>query len=124
MNHISINIWDDYIDDGSGFQETDIMVECDHISKDTEHRVLRFLMHYITNNIPLENTTFKVYWRDPKVIYPNWADTGLPESFWAANWRLRAANLSHVQREYLLKKLNSDKTLLFNGSTFEFYSES
>jgi len=124
MKEIPINIWDDYADDGHGFQETDIRVEWDHMSDNTERQVLTFLMRHITENIPLEGVTFELYWRDPKVIHPNWADTGSPEFFWSPSWRLKVTNLTHIQREYLLEKLQSNKLLHFEGNKFNFYSES
>lgn len=116
---IAINIWDDYADN----DDTWMQVESNNISDDKCKQILTFVMAYIALKIPLATVKFEVVQYDPKVIHPNWKETGLPESFWPAYWRLRIINLSHIQREWLVNKLNSEPMQL-EGESFDFYSES
>jgi len=122
---ISINIWDDYYDDGyvpeGEILETYIYVEeYDDITDEEKKEFLLFLKEEIDKlKLPIQ-TRMDVY--DTKLKYPNlnFEENGL------THWRrdeIRVVDLTHELR-YELLKLLKESQLQYNKHKLDIYSES
>lgn len=115
IKRIPINIWDDYYDDGfipkGEKQETHAYVESNLFSHDLMDDVLHLLMDEIAKiGIPKLKVS-----REAVRMGPFSISTGEP--------RLFITNLTHKDRDELVKKLKKMK-LTYEGAKLDIYSES
>ena len=120
MMKIPINIWDDYHDDGVGKkQETFMCVESEIVQ---EKECLEVVLDWINKNVILDGVRFWLFFNDTKLKYPMLVGTEY-ESTLYQRWEIRIENLTHVQREQLVKTLNQ-ANLTREGNPIYFFSES
>ena len=75
LDSISVNIWDDYYDDGyvpnGEIQSTYIYVEDEDMPLEERKECLEFLLNYINDNIKLRGVKMWIELYDSKKEYPN-----------------------------------------------------
>lgn len=125
IEYIPVNIWDDFYDDGyvpeGEKQETYAYVEDLTISKELQHQALCKLMYAIARLSGNSPVTYKMFYYDSKVKYPDMVDVpGFPLF---ERWELRLENLTHAALSELLKDLDRAK-LTVDEIPLKIYSES
>jgi hypothetical protein len=125
-NTISINIWDDYYDDGfipeGKIQETYAYIESK--TNDSEAQgVLSLLKEKIEQlmNSMLE-FEMNMYYYESSKEFPSLVGSEY-EHLLYQRWQLGFKHLTHRRCEWLVDELN-DLQLKYNGKTIEVYSES
>ena len=122
--NISINIWDDYYEDGylpdGETLETFIYVEDTDFSHEERENFLLFLKEKIDSyNFPIK-TKMSIY--DTKIKYPNLDFEELNMQHWKRH-EIRVYDMTHKIRYELIENLNKEN-LMIDNKNFYFYSES
>ena len=102
MATITVNLWDDYVDDGEGVQETYAYVEED-ASLEKQKRVLEGLQSTLTKWALARGLSvrFEIAFSDGFEKYPSLVGTE-NEAFLFRRWELHLTGLAHVDREALV----------------------
>lgn len=123
---ISINIWDDYYDDGyipeGEIQETYAYAECkisDQKAKEALELVQSSINQIYDNQPPFE---MDLYYYESAKKYPNLVGTE-HEHFLYNRWQLGFKHMNHEVREALVKSLEK-QNLSLDEIPFSIYSES
>ena len=120
-NKISVNVWDDYYDDGyvpkGKIQETYAYVEC-KISDEDCKNVLELLKEQFSI---LSKCGLELNYYDSAKVYPNLVGTEYEYSLYK-RWQLEIKNLTHEERENIVKNLRNK--LQYQGTPILVYSES
>jgi len=123
---ISINIWDDYYDDGyvpeGEIQETYAYAECDISDEQARHalNLLESTIKTVYNDKP--PFEMELYYYESAKKYPHLVGTE-HEHFLYNRWQLGFKNMTHTVREELVTIL-SQKNLSLEQTPFSIYSES
>ena len=127
LDSISVNIWDDYYDDGyvpnGEIQSTYIYVEDEDMPLEERKECLEFLLNYINDNIKLRGVKMWIELYDSKKEYPNLIGNAEAEKIFFKRWEIKIEHLTHKQREVLVKLLN-EANISMDGIPFNIYSES
>lgn len=123
MNIISVNIWDDYHGDNfsneSGIDDTYMYIET-VIDYQYQREILNSIVSLAKSIIP--QAKFELHFNDTTLKYPHFLGTE-NERLLFKRWQINIKNLSHTNREILVKKLNS-LDLYYYEENIKFYSES
>ena len=125
-NSISVNIWDDYHDDGyvpeGKIQETYADIESDLAEQDCKN-VLELIMQNI-EQLAKPEWSLKLYmnYYDSAKVYPNLVGTEHEDCLYK-RWQLEMKNISHEAREYLVEALQ-EQNLKYQETPLNIYSES
>lgn len=127
-NSISINIWDDYWDDGyipeGEIQKTYAYVEGNAVNDEFCHTCLFKLMTYLSGLKELveDDVSMELVFHDSAQTYPNLVGS---EHEWCLykRWELRFRHLTHARREFLIERLES-ANFEHGGRPFDIYSGS
>lgn len=126
IEHIPINIWDDYWEDGyvpdGEIQETYAYVEDTGIPMDIRKQCIEKLHTYITSNLNTDGVTMWIELYESRKKYPNLIGTDAEKLFFDRR-ELRIQNLSHDRRFEWLSKLQ-DCNLEYDNIPLSIYSES
>jgi hypothetical protein len=125
-NSISVNIWDDYHDDGyvpeGKIQETYAYIESDLEDEDCKN-VLELIKENIEQIVKPEwSLEMYLNYYDSAKVYPNLVGTEHEYCLYK-RWQLQMKHLTHEAREYLVEVLQTRK-LQYMGKSLKIYSES
>ena len=124
-NKISVNIWDDYHDDGyvpdGETQDTYAYVECD-LESDKQKEVLLVLKEHIEKIYPNASFEMELSYYDSAKVYPSLVGTEYEYSLYK-RWQLQFKHFSHKVREDLVEKLQN-LHLTYLNIPVDIYSES
>lgn len=126
-NTISVNIWDDYYDDGyepeGKVQETYAYVESGDVSEQDCQAILVLLNDTIEKLIkPSSKVKREIVFYDSAKTYPNLVGTE-HEHFLFKRWQINFTHLTHREREALVDQLEK-QNLSYNNIPLNIYSES
>jgi hypothetical protein len=125
--HISINIWDDFYDDGcvpdGEKSQTYIYVEDDGMSHDDRRNCLEIIIDYIQKNLNTDGIRIWMELYESRKSYPNLVGNPEAEKMFFDRWEIRLENITHEKVHEWLSELEDSK-LTFNGKEILFYSES
>lgn len=118
---ISVNIWDDYHDDGyvpeGETQDTYAYVECELSDEDCKN-VLQLLKEQIAE---ISTCGLELEYYDSAKVYPNLVGTEYEYSLYK-RWQLEIKNLTHEEREKIVEALQNK--LQYQNRLIKVYSES
>lgn len=124
---ISINIWDDYYDDGfvpeGETQETYAYVDNCDLSDDDQREVLQqFQAQVMELQQPGSSLKCNISWYDSAQVYPALVGT---EHEWCLykRWQLELKNIPHSERESIVEAI-SGLDLRYGDRPMRIYSES
>lgn len=126
ISKISVNIWDDYHDDGyvpeGETQHTYAYIESQLPPEECKH-VLIFVKNEIEKLISPEwNLVLSVEYYDSAKVYPHLVGTE-HENILYKRWQLEFNNLTHENREWLVEQLEK-QALHYQNIPLDIYSES
>lgn len=125
-NYISVNIWDDYYEDGYvpevENQETYAYIESD--LEDEECKNVLILLKEKIEHLTSENSdlTMSLNYYDSAKVYPNLVGTEYEYSLYK-RWQLEMKNITHKTRESIVEALEKE-VLEHKGLKIKVYSES
>ena len=118
---ISVNIWDDYYDDGyvpeGKIQETYAYLECELPDEDCKN-VLELLKEQIAK---LSKCSLELSYYDSAKVYPKLVGTEYEYSLYK-KWQLEIKKITHEEREKIVEMLNNK--LQYQDKPIVVYSES
>lgn len=125
-NNISINIWDDYFDDGyvpeGEIQETYAYVESSLDDNDCQ-QVLSLLKEKIEKLTPhTASFSINLHYYDSAKVYPNLIGTE-HEHFLYKRWQLEIKYITHTAREYIVNYFQ-EHSFSYHTTPVVIYSES
>lgn len=124
MSQISINIWDDYYDDGfipeGEIQETYAYVECD-LAHEQSQEVLEILKNSI-EKLNFSGFEMSLEFYESANVYPHLVGSEY-EYILYNRWQLNFKHLTHERLDLLVQELNSQK-LQYQNRVIDVYSES
>lgn len=126
MKNISINIWDDYTDDGylspGESQNTYAYIESDLDDSSSKELLEQFKNLLITLKSFDPSITLDLNFYDSSKVYPSLIGTE-HEIFLFKKWQLEIFNISHSKREAIIQELMTIN-FIFNDMKVIIYSES
>ena len=126
LEYISINIWDDFYDDGYVSEgeklETYIYIEDSDMPLEKCKEYLEILLEYINKNLNINGIKLWMELYESKKKYPNLISTEHERMFFD-RWEIKLEGLTHERLDEWMKVLENID-IKVNGIPFHIYSES
>ena len=126
LEYISINIWDDFYDDGYVSEgeklETYIYIEDNDMPLEKCKEYLEILLEYINKNLNINGIKLWMELYESRKKYPNLISTEHERMFFD-RWEIKLEGLTHERLDEWMNVLENID-IKVNGIPFHIYSES